>query len=105
MLTLAKISETNSTITIGWSPPVGIGGYVFYANGQIASVATANLKDGSPRNSVKFSKTSPGPPFQVVAVCRSSQAGFNLEVGTYPSGSSLVVYPSTALYPSEVSPV
>jgi len=105
MLTLAKISETNSTITIGWSPPAGVGGYVFYANGQVASVASRNNKDGSPRNSVKFSKTNPGPPFQVAAICRSAVGGFTSEVGTYPSASSLVVYPATSLYPSEVSPV
>ena len=67
-LTLTKISETSSTITLGWTPPANVGGYVFYANSQVVSVATANLKDGSPRKEVKFSKTNPGPPFEVVAV-------------------------------------
>lgn len=68
MLTLTKISETSSTITLGWTPPPNVGGYVFYAKGQAVSVATANNKDGSPRREIKFSKTSPGPPFEVVAV-------------------------------------
>ncbi len=104
MLTLAKISETSTTITLGWSPPVGVGGYVLYANGQVVSVATANLKGGGPRNSAKFSKTSPGPPYQVAALCRVPPGVFTVEAGTYPSGSSPVVYPANTLYPSEVVP-
>ncbi len=68
MLTLTKISETSSTITLGWTPPAGVGGYVLYAGGQVVSVATAKLKDGTMRKDAKFSKTSPGPPFTVAAV-------------------------------------
>ena len=80
---LTKISEASTTITLGWTPPAGVGGYVFYANGQVVSVATANLKDGTPRKDVKFSKTSPGPPYQVAAVCL--QGGILLlDVGKYP---------------------
>lgn len=82
-LTLTKLSETPSTITLGWTPPAGIGGYVFYANGEAVSTGSPNLKDGSQRLSVKFSKTSPGPPFQVAAVCRSGTGAFSLELGTY----------------------
>ena len=104
MLTLSKLSETSTTITLGWTPPAGVGGYVFYANGQIVSVATANLKGGSARNSVKFSKTSPGPPYQVAALCRTTAGGFSVEFGTYPSSTSQIVYPSASLYPSEVNP-
>ena len=102
-LSLNKLTETSSTITLGWTPPAGVGGYTLYANGQVASVATAKLKDGSPRNSAKFSKTSPGPAFQVAAVCRSSAGAFTLEVGTYPTGGG-AVYPSSTIYPSEASP-
>src|SRR3990167_1310716 len=81
-ITLTKLSETASTITLGWSPPPGVGGYVFYANGVAVSTGSPNLKDGTPRVSVKFSKTTPGPPFQVAAVCR--QGGILLlDVGTY----------------------
>lgn len=98
MLTLTKLSETSTTITIGWIPPPGVGGYVFYANGEVASVATANLKGGAPRVSVRYSKTVPGPPFQISAVCRSSGGVFTLEVGTY-GGPSTVIYPSNTLYP------
>jgi len=83
-LTLTKISETSTTITLGWDPPLGVGGYVFYANGQPVSVATANLKDGSPRKEIKFSKTQPGPPFIVAATCR--QGGILvLQTGMYPT--------------------
>ena len=35
-LTLTKVSETSSTITLGWTPPANVGGYVFYANGQVS---------------------------------------------------------------------
>lgn len=105
MLTLTKISETSTTITLGWTPPAGIGGYVFYANGQVASVATASVKGGGLRSSVKFSKTTPGPPFQVVAVCRSSTGGFSLETGTYgASPPSVIIYPANSLYPAEAIP-
>lgn len=82
-MTLTKIAETSTTITLGWTPPAGVGGYVLYANGQAVSVATANLKDGTPRREAKFSKTVPGPPFQVAAVCRGSNGAFSLDVGTY----------------------
>lgn len=83
MLTLTKIAETSSTITLGWTPPAGVGGYVLYANGQVASVATANNKDGTPRNEAKFSKTSPGAPFVVTATCKQG-SNYLLEVGSYP---------------------
>jgi hypothetical protein len=104
VLTLSKLSETATTVVLGWSPPAGVGGYVFYANGQVSSVASRNNKDGSPRNTVKFSKTNPGPPFQVAAVCRSSNGAFSMEVGTYQGGTTLAIYPSNTLYPSETSP-
>jgi len=83
-LTLTKVSENATTITLGWDPPIGVGGYVFYANGQPVSVATANLKDGTPRKEVKYSKTSPGPPYIVAATCR--QGGILvLQTGFYPA--------------------
>jgi len=82
-LTLTKISESASTITLGWTPPLGVGGYVFYANGQAVSVASANLKDGSPRKEIKYSKTNPGPPYVVAATCM--QGGILvLQTGKYP---------------------
>lgn len=82
-LALTKIAETSTTITLGWIPPANVGGYLFYAHGQIASVATANLKDGTPRKDVKFSKTSPGPPFEVVAVSRDANGLYTLSSGIY----------------------
>lgn len=97
MLTLNKISETSTTLTLGWTPPQGVGGYVFYAAGAAVSTGSPNLKDGSPRKSIKFDKTR--SPFAVAATCyRSGQ--FALEVGQYP-GASATIYPSTSLYPSE----
>lgn len=88
-LVLTKISETSSTITLGWTPPAGVGGYVLYAAGAVVSVATANLKAGGPRKEAKFSKTSPGPPFHVAAVCRSAAGAISLEVGAYPQAPAL----------------
>jgi hypothetical protein len=85
-LTLTKITETSSTITLGWTPPASVDAYVFYANGQVVSVATANNKDGSPRKEVKFSKTSPGPPFTVAAVV-SPGADPAIEFDSYPDST------------------
>jgi hypothetical protein len=82
-VTLTKVAETSTTITLGWTPPAGVGGYVLYANGQAVSVATANLKDGTARKEAKFSKASPGAPFQVAATCRKADGSFALDVGTY----------------------
>lgn len=101
-MNLAKNSETSTTITLGWSPPQGVGGYVLYANGNPVSVATAKLKDGTLRREAKFSKTSPGPPFAVAALCRQSGI-FLVDAGTYPLGSA-TVYPSASTFPSEVAP-
>ena len=89
-LTLKKISEdtTKKTITLGWDPPIGVGGYVFYANGEAVSVASANNKDGSPRKTVKYSTVSPGPPYIVAATCR--QGGILvLQTGFYPTSAPL----------------
>ena len=102
-MNLSMVDETSTTITLGWTPPAGVGGYVLYANGEVVSVASRNLKDGTPRKEAKFHKTNPGPPFQVGALCRSSTGSFSLDVGTYPA-ATLVVHPSTSTYPSEVSP-
>jgi hypothetical protein len=82
-LTLTKTTETSSTITLGWTPPPGVGGYVLYAAGQAVSVATAKLKDGTLRKEAKFSKTSPGPPYQVAAVCRAGDGTITVEYGMY----------------------
>lgn len=81
---LRKVAETATTITLAWTPPAGVGGYVLYASGRAVSVATANLKDGTPRRQAKFSKTSPGAPFAVCAtVHRDGQ--FFLDIGKYPA--------------------
>ena len=90
-LTLTKQpgSDTGSTITLEWTPPANVGGYVLYANGQVVSVATANLKDGTPRKDAKFSKTAPGPPFQVAAVVRLSSGAIIVEYDSYPDEAPL----------------
>ena len=87
---VTKVSENATTITLGWTPPAAVGGYVLYAKGQAVSVATANNKDGSPRNQAKFSKTSPGPPYNIAATCRTEGGIFVLDVGVYPPPPSNV---------------
>lgn len=100
-LTLTKITEDEQTITLGWDPPAGIGGYVFYAHAEAVSTGSPNLKDGSARKRVKFSKTSPGPPFQVAAVCRQGgilvlESGMYLEPDPEPEpGDTISALPSS----------
>lgn len=83
-LTLTKIAETNSTITLGWTPPAGIEWYLFYAAGtRVANgspLYESGSRKGQQRDEVKFSK--PGEPYQVVGVTKVSGT-FALDVGTY----------------------
>lgn len=99
---LKVISETASTITLGWSPLPNVACYAFFAAGRKVSMADALNKDGTPRLSVKFSKTSPGPPFAVVAVVKSGD-WFAVDWGAYPPPTSGALYPpqttSVGLYP------
>ena len=81
---LIKVTETNSTVTLGWTPTADVGGYVLYANNQVVSVATKNLKDGTPRREAKFSKTNPGPPFEVVALTRAGIGEYAADGDSYP---------------------
>lgn len=97
MLTLTKLSETTTTMTLGWDPPAGVGGYAFYAAGEVVSVATRNMKDNTPRNTVKFAKSP--LPVQVAAICRLGSGVFSVEVGAYPI---VQVFPEADLFPSEV---
>lgn len=98
---LTKTAETSSTITLGWIPPAGVECYCFFADGQKVSMADDRNKDGSPRNSVRYSKTSPGPPFAVVALLKVG-GGFAVDWGTYPPPAPASIYPSSTRYPSEV---
>ncbi len=52
-LDLTLISQTTSTVTLGWFPPTGAQGYKFSANGK-----TSSTMNGA-KNSVRFAK--PGP--------------------------------------------
>ena len=47
------VSQTTSTITLGWSPQPGYG-YLFSANGVLVS----RTNDPTPVNTVKFSKAN-----------------------------------------------
>lgn len=67
-LALHIVSETNTTITLGWDPPAGCRGYVFNANGKRSSTLDPT------RSTVKFAK--PGP--------YTVEALGTLSVGSYP---------------------
>ena len=85
MLTLTKVAETSTTVTLTWMPPPTVDVYVFYAGNTMVSFAGRNNKDGTQRTLVKFSKTNPGAPFHVVAVCHPAPGEFALESGMYPA--------------------
>jgi len=90
MITLTLISETSSSITLGWKPVAGCIGYRFNAEKQAKPSHTWDPL----RSSVKFSKGSAW--YKVEAL----QA---FDSGTYPPQGVLVVYPSPTRYPSEVA--
>lgn len=96
MLTLTKVAETATTITLGWTPSAEYDGFVLYANGQVVSVATAKLKDGSLRKEAKFSKGA--SPYQVAAVTRSDFGDITVEWDAYPDP----VRPLNVSEPTEV---
>lgn len=51
MLTLRKLAEDATTITLGWTPPADASGYRFSRDGRVVS----HTWNGA-RNSVRFSK-------------------------------------------------
>ena len=87
MLTLTKISENATTITLGWTAPPDAQVYCFYANGVRVSTGTALYTSGSqkgqPRQQVQFGKT--GAPYEVAAMCRDAAGVFRVELGKYPA--------------------
>jgi hypothetical protein len=89
MITLTLISETSSSITLGWKPVTGCIGYRFNAEKQ---AKPSHTWDPS-RSSVKFSK---GSAWYKVEALNA------MDTGTYPSVSPPPgpIYPSTTLYPS-----
>jgi len=55
-MNLRVISQTNSTVTLGWDPPPGVEWYTFWADDSRVSNGPAMLKDGTERATVRFSK-------------------------------------------------
>lgn len=81
MLTLTKLSETPTSITLGWTPPAGVEWYTFFVNGVRVSNAAPVDKNGVVKNSIKFSKGV--EPYEVAAICRSAVGVFTSESGKY----------------------
>lgn len=69
-LTLTVVSQTNSTITLGWTPQAGYG-YLFSVNGSLVS-----RTNDAARSSVKFSKVTNGV-YEVAVIVKGA-------TGTYP---------------------
>lgn len=92
MITLTKIAETTSTITLGWTAVPGAIGYRFTAEKQAKPAHTWN---GS-ATQVKFSKGSAWYKVEALSA---------LDTGQYPASTPTPtkVYPSTTRYPSEVA--
>ena len=86
-LTLNKIAEDSSTITLGWSPPADAHTYAFYAKGAFVTTGTGRYiqgaRKGELRDSVKFAKD--GEPYDVAALCRNSVGAYRIESGSYSS--------------------
>jgi hypothetical protein len=70
-LVLHVVSQTSSSITLGWTPPAGIVGYEFF-NGPTRSTSFDPTK-----SSVKFSKKA-GALLQVIALKRGPSGSYQL---------------------------
>lgn len=70
MITLTVVSETATTITVGWTPVVGAAGYEFLVDGTRVS----NTWDAT-RSSVKFGKPYPGEHTYSVVVLGKTDEG------------------------------
>lgn len=87
---LRKITETNSTITLGWDPVLGVVEYRGTRTGYVKPDGTQRWAQAGPgATTMKFSKDE----WYVV------QALSLLDQGRFPSPH---VFPSTSRYPSEV---
>jgi hypothetical protein len=82
---LTKLAETPSTLTLGWTPPVGAVGYVLYADG----VRTSNSWDPQKRT---WGVKNDGKTIRIVALG-------NLAEGVYPN-----VVPPPAGWPAPPVP-
>lgn len=80
-LVLRKVSDTSTTIVLGWDPPVGVEWYLFYAGGKRVSNDAPVDKNGTVKNTIRFSKTP--TPWEVVAITRRNGV-MGVEVGYYP---------------------
>jgi hypothetical protein len=73
ILVLTKLSETNSTITLVWSPVPGAIGYRFVTSAAGSKYSTTN---DPLRSSVKFSKIAAGGCYYVLAQMPGAGGGF-----------------------------
>lgn len=97
MIALSKLSESQKTITLGWTPPALVDMYAFYADGKRVSTGDDTFKDGTPRNKVEFAKG--GEPYEVVALIRKGVVLYEVDAGQYPAVASELPFAEAALRP------
>lgn len=78
---LRKLSETSTTITLGWDQVPNAEWFLFYAKGARVSNAPAKDSNGVPKTSIKFSKG--GEPYEVVAITRTGTGAYDTDVGVW----------------------
>lgn len=100
-LTLTKIAETSSTLTLGWTPPADAEWYLFYADSKRVSNAAAVDKNGNVKSSVKFSKGAA----TYYVVCTTKQGTtWATQTGSYPSAAPLPPNVSQSAPTPQVTP-
>lgn len=81
MITLRKVAETSTTITLGWDQIPSAEYFLFYAADKRVSNAPAVDKNGAPKTSIKFSKGQ--EPYEVVAVLRDGTNKMSVDTGVW----------------------
>lgn len=80
-MVVRKLYESQSNITLGWTPPEGAEYYLFYAAGKRVSNAPAIDKNGRVKTQIQFSKVPEG--WEIVCITRKAGV-MGTDVGKYP---------------------
>jgi hypothetical protein len=95
-LTLTKLAETATTITLGWSPVPGATGYRFTAEKQAKPSHTWDPA----RSSVRFAKGSAWYRVEALAVAASGEYRPDAAPPPDPAPAPATTYPSGSPYPA-----
>lgn len=101
---LRKLSETSTTLTLGWDVVAMAQWYLFYADNARVSNAPAFDKNGVPKTSIKFNKGD--EPYEIVCITRTGTGVYGTDVGVWtgapppdPGGLSPIATPQGQLTP------